>query len=210
VIGLKSLAKIAALSVATTFALTQPAKAVLINTFEFTDLDGDGTGRVPGEKVTGTITFDSLNPGDTATGVPADSVVVDSIPSWLDSTWGDATDMKVGINLVQFINLNNVGSYVTEENSFKINSGVISTSGGSFGSAINLEEFSLLNNTNKSIIADDSSYGWDELNSTLTFSDGSASVPFEFSPTLGLLLMGGVFGISRYAKSRKAIKLIDN
>ena len=38
----------------------------------------------------------------------------------------------------------------------------------------------------------------------------SASVPFEFSPTLGLFLMGGVFGVSRYAKSRKANKLIDN
>ena len=41
-------------------------------------------------------------------------------------------------------------------------------------------------------------------------SSTSASVPFEFSPTLGLLLIGGVFGISRYAKSRKAAKLIND
>ena len=37
----------------------------------------------------------------------------------------------------------------------------------------------------------------------------SASVPFEFSPSLGLVLMGGLFGVSRYTKSRKASKLIE-
>ena len=30
------------------------------------------------------------------------------------------------------------------------------------------------------------------------------SVPFEFSPSLGLIMMGGIFATTRYAKSRKA------
>jgi hypothetical protein len=210
VIRLKSLAKIAALSVATTFALTQPAKAVLINTFEFTDLDGDGTGRVPGEKVTGTITFDSLNPGDTATGVAADSVVVNTIPSWLDSTWGDVADMDEGVNIVNLTGSNN------NDNLFTITSGVISDSNfwvefvGSESLALSADGAGDSSYIYDTFNTPQDEYAYDSAGASLTFSDGSASVPFEFSPTLGLLLMGGVFGISRYAKSRKAIKLIDN
>ena len=36
------------------------------------------------------------------------------------------------------------------------------------------------------------------------------SVPFEFSPSLGLMIMGGIFVFSRYAKSRKAKQEIEN
>ena len=35
----------------------------------------------------------------------------------------------------------------------------------------------------------------------------SASVPFEFSPTLGLLAVGGLFGVSRLRKYAKSLKL---
>ena len=38
----------------------------------------------------------------------------------------------------------------------------------------------------------------------------SAAVPFEFSPSLGLILIDGVWGISRYRKSRKAKNLMEN
>lgn len=38
----------------------------------------------------------------------------------------------------------------------------------------------------------------------------SAAVPFEFSPSLGLILIGGVWRISRYRKSRKAKSVIEN
>jgi hypothetical protein len=44
----------------------------------------------------------------------------------------------------------------------------------------------------------------------IAIEEASASVPFEFSPTLGLLLIGSVFSISRYAKSRKASQLVNN
>lgn len=47
-------------------------------------------------------------------------------------------------------------------------------------------------------------------NTVLGPSTTATSVPFEFSPSLGLLLMGSVFGISRYVKSRKISKLTDN
>ena len=38
----------------------------------------------------------------------------------------------------------------------------------------------------------------------------SAAVPFEFSPSLGLILIGGVWGVSRYRKSRKAKNVMEN
>lgn len=38
----------------------------------------------------------------------------------------------------------------------------------------------------------------------------SAAVPFEFSPSLGLILIGGVWGVSRYKKSRKAKNIMEN
>lgn len=205
---LQSLVKIAALSVATVFTLTLPAKAILVNTFEFTDEDGLGSGRVPGETVTGTITFNSLNPGDSATGVAADSVVVDSIPSWLDSTWGDAAGMDIGVNIASLTGT------LDNDNTFNISNGVISDS-DFFVAFVEDEalELSTFNQINGSVVWDRNpnfNYARDFDSSSLTFSEASASVPFEFSPTLGLFLVGGVFGISRYAKSRKAAKLIDN
>lgn len=196
--------EIAALSVATLFAITQPAKAVLVNTFSFDDLGGFGTGRVPGGTVTGTITFNSLNPGDSATGVAADSLVVDSIPSWIDSTWGDAGGMSTGINITSLtgddLNLN----------FFDVTNGTIDSS--TFIVRYVDNEFIGLVSNNFSEIGDFSpalSYVFDQNSTSLTFSGQSAAVPFEFSPTLGLLMLGGAFGVSRYAKRRKAASLIE-
>lgn len=56
---------------------------------------------------------------------------------------------------------------------------------------------------------------WDHLHGTSTVNqiiaqnaleilDNSASVPFEFSPSLGIVMMGGVFSLSQYAKSRRS------
>lgn len=41
---------------------------------------------------------------------------------------------------------------------------------------------------------------------TVAFSVSATSVPFEFSPGLGLLTVGGIFGVSRLRKSMKARK----
>lgn len=41
---------------------------------------------------------------------------------------------------------------------------------------------------------------------TVAFSVNATSVPFEFSPGLGLLTVGGIFGVSRLRKSMKARK----
>lgn len=38
----------------------------------------------------------------------------------------------------------------------------------------------------------------------------STSVPFEFSPSVGLIMMGGIFVYSRYAKSRKVKQELEN
>ncbi|MDJ0898837.1 MAG: hypothetical protein QNJ55_08490 [Xenococcus sp. MO_188.B8] len=37
-----------------------------------------------------------------------------------------------------------------------------------------------------------------------------SSVPFEFSPSVGLIMMGGIFAFSRYAKSRKVKQELEN
>ena len=39
--------------------------------------------------------------------------------------------------------------------------------------------------------------------------DTVSSVPFEFSPSVGLIMMGGIFVFARYAKSRKAKQEIE-
>jgi hypothetical protein len=220
---LQSLGTITALSVATVFALTQPAKAILTNTFQFTDENGFGTGRVTGGIVTGTITFNSLNPGDSATGVAANSIVVDSIPSWAINSsglWNDSPDMSLGVELTQFINgeTADFSTGIFETNTWDIVNGTIVN--GSFLSIVNNQESVALSSNDpnspsfiRSYVRDTNGgfeYMYDNNSSSLTFSEASASVPFEFSPTLGLLLVSSLFGVSRYAKSRKAAKLIDN
>ncbi len=48
----------------------------------------------------------------------------------------------------------------------------------------------------------------DSFSNTLQFTQqASTSVPFEFSPTTGLFLVGGIFGLKRYVKHRQANKL---
>ena len=44
-------------------------------------------------------------------------------------------------------------------------------------------------------------------NTTIGLSATSAAVPFEFSPTLGLLMIGGIFTGSRFLKKRKNLYL---
>lgn len=43
----------------------------------------------------------------------------------------------------------------------------------------------------------------------VTFSSASASVPFEFSPSLGLVAVGSIFGLSRLRKHRATRKTIN-
>ena len=48
-----------------------------------------------------------------------------------------------------------------------------------------------------------------QVNSCCTLQATAATVPFEFSPSLGLLAMGGIFGFSQLRKRIVARKLID-
>jgi hypothetical protein len=43
---------------------------------------------------------------------------------------------------------------------------------------------------------------------TFSAASGSTSVPFEFSPTLGLLLVGGLFGGNHLRRQHRASKLV--
>ena len=219
---LQSCVKIAAISVATVFSLTQPAKAVLFNTFTYDNDNGTTTGG----SVTGSIGFNSLNPGDSASGVAADSLTIDSVPSFLEANFDDAFGFQLGENILTSPDLVNLSG-----NSWNINSGVVEVPTGNIfnantnnsASTDNYERVFFNNSSsfNNLVNANDDSFtGTESINYARDFTSpnslvftpetSSASVPFEFSPTLGLLLMGGMFGISRYAKSRKVSKLNGN
>ena len=53
---------------------------------------------------------------------------------------------------------------------------------------------------NENVNSNSSAAGFNQI----TLENPSVSVPFEFSPSLGLMIMGGIFITTRYAKSRKA------
>ncbi|VEP11651.1 exported hypothetical protein [Hyella patelloides LEGE 07179] len=82
------------LSIFLNLASWQPAGAELVNTFSFTNIHGN-----IGGTVTGKITFDNLNPGDNATDVAADSVIVESISPSLPE-WEGVGGMELNKNLL--------------------------------------------------------------------------------------------------------------
>ena len=194
---LQSLVKVAALSVATVFALTQPAKAIIYS-WEFTNEDGQ-QGSVT-DKISGTVEF--ANPVFNGSASAID-VRVTEVTSAIDLSFlSDSSEVELNQNVL----LTNPSS---ESNTFNFGSSgeITSASFAQFGDqTLSLGGFSGSSLLNQSAGFTDTFADSDS--SSLTFSQ--ASVPFEFSPTLGLFLMGGMFGMARYAKSRKANKLIDN
>lgn len=196
---------------------TQPASALLINTFEFTDAFGSGSGRIPNQKVKGYIEFDNLNPGDSAINQQASSIVITEVPDHLVASFTDGNNFELGINLYS---LPNIGTYSNDL--WDITNGVISRTddfdinldaSGNSGSYLDID----FNGGGgwTTYLTDDgftNSAQCDGLsNCNYVFTDASAAaVPFEFSPTLGFLAVGGIFGISRLRKNIAAKKTIAN
>ncbi|MDJ0686876.1 MAG: hypothetical protein QNJ41_00040 [Xenococcaceae cyanobacterium MO_188.B32] len=203
---LQSLVKISvAFGIATTstFCFTQPAKALLINTFEFTDEDGINGGAFgTGSKVTGEIRFDSINPGDSANNLAADSVIINNDPG-LEDALGTRAFGYFDSNLVS------KPAFQIFNNSFNIENGVISSSLFSYNNGfdffvIDSSDLSQAGTAFGGIQSDIPVFIQDNDSSSLTFS-ASAAVPFEFSPSFGFFLVGSVFTIFRCKKSYKDI-----
>lgn len=112
---LSALFRATTLIVAVSLCASTPAQAALINFFSFTNKDGSPTGGT----VRGTITFNTLNPGDDAVGIAASSFVINSLPvGFNDSDNGDNFD--VGVDLLS------LGTTSVETNLFNIVNGIIS------------------------------------------------------------------------------------
>jgi hypothetical protein len=200
----RKIALVIGIAASTTLVALQPANAVLENTFEFTDI-------VTGDTITGEVTFNSLNSGDSATDVTADSVIITDIPaslSSLESTWGDSGGFQVNQNLLT------VSGVSIAENSFDITLGIVedaSFEDASFSvtvsDGVGLEIANLFaggetwlqdHGGNGTITDGDDTYG---IGFDLQFSAASASVPFEFSPSLGLIMVMGAFSVTRIRKN---------
>ncbi len=199
--------KIAGISSTIAFAilcLAQPANALIFN-WQFTNDDPNFANfGNPTDVVAGFVEFNDADVFPNATNVTATNLQITSITG-LSSTstpfFGDG-----GIELNE-----NLSGGVSNSFSFD-SSSQIAASSFSFDALDALDfserlDLSIENGEGFSFIEDGRDLtlmGTNEFSSSLTFTQqASGSVPFEFSPTLGLLLVGGVFASSRYIKYRK-------
>ncbi len=208
--------KIAGISSTIAFAilsLVQPANALIFN-WQFTNEDGDFGNST--DVVAGFVEFNDADVFPNATGVAAINLQITSVTG-LNSTsspfFGDGA-IELNQNLIPF----SAGG----ANSFDFNSSsqIVPTSSSYVGGdndGSRFEELILYDNNNTIGLTILRDFDFDRIenqsidlrdqdSSSLTFTQqASASVPFEFSPTLGLLVVGGVFISSSYIKYRKTL-----
>ena len=204
--------KIAGISSTIAFAilcLAQPANALIFN-WQFTN--EDGTFGSPTDIVAGEVEFDDADVFSGATGVAATRFEITSVTGLNSSSaplFGDGA-IELNTNLIT-----DPGILVLRNNFDFDENGFEDFEFAAGGDLISEEIQIYYEILEGGAIISGTSFLKDDLNlddyedidsSTLSFSQqGSASVPFEFSPTLGLLLVGGVFVSSGYIKHRKAV-----
>ncbi len=196
--NIQTLSKIAiGLGISTTVLMSTTKSASAI-TYNF-DWTGDS-----GYSVTGSFSFDESTAPATISksGLGATNDLETLIVSFFDPSstpLGTFNNVVGGVSSYQYLNFN----FDTVNESF---TGFIDI--GEDTDTNNPNEYYLFGTIPNLEIFNPASGTVDNGNSPINVAADSASVPFEFSPSLGLLLMGGIFGISRYTKSRKASKLI--
>jgi hypothetical protein len=136
---------------ASILSVVRPANALLLNSFQYTDvygnIDTNGDvdwnqtgGTAPGGTITGTIAFDEslLDSNLSGTNIPATSFVINSVPSYFQSIWQN-TNFDIGNNLVglgnsasnafnrtyDYFSGATTGTSYTPSNSFTLTNGVI-------------------------------------------------------------------------------------
>lgn len=215
---LKVLGLVTAMVTATCLA-GQPASALAKYTFEFQDQDGtDSSSGNPGEFVKGEIEFSSLEFGSIIDGTyTADSLVLTEIPSFLEASFGDNSLLDVGVNLIPFTISGGNNFILTSEQIVGIDGASASMIYQSCGGG-GCEQVKLGTDTRSSYVLDTifgppriDERAYDDNSSTLTFAaSNSVAVPFEFSPSLGLIMMVGAFVGLRYYRKLKIKNIIDN
>ncbi len=203
-------------------SLAQPANAI---TFDWQFTNDDGNFGNPTDVVAGFVEFNDADVFPNATNVAATNLQITSVTG-LNSTstpfFGDGL-IELNQNLVSIS-----GTDISRTNSFDFDatSNILinrntSLEGVDFhfqnstfpGGGVEFAEVLTLTDYDGAAIRDVTVDGnVEELrvvdfdSSSLTFTQqASTSIPFEFSPTLGLLVVGGVFVSSGYIKHRKAV-----
>ena len=190
-------------------ALTQPASAVIYN-WQFTNVDGSAGS--PTDIVQGTIEFSSFATfGDIAgeMGIAADDIQLTGITGSPGLPFLGDDLVEIGPNLLTTTGLTTVANSFSFDGTGEIIDADVLICVLPMGSGCIEEELTFFTGGNSFFRASGQDYfdnfGTDGV-STLEFSGPStASVPFEFSPALGLLAVGGLFGGSRLRKRSKDI-----
>lgn len=213
----------AAISTAGILTLSQPASAVVYN-WQFTNENGNLDS--PTDVVRGFVEFDDANVSPNATNVQATSFQITEVTDVNSSGspgrfFGNGFGLELGVDF-PIISVGPGADPARSSFSFDSNSEIVGSElfvdfirereGGIFRDR---ERISLRKNAppdlrsfiNAGTAQGGSSIGsfsyQDNDSNTLTFSSASASVPFEFSPTLGIVLAGGFFAGSRFLKRRQ-------
>ena len=201
----------ASATVATFSFWTQPASAIIFD-WQFTNENGNVGSST--DVVSGWVEFKDAEVFPNATNVAATNLQITSVtglPTGSDPFLGDG-GLELNQNLLSSSQID-----IVNGNSVSFNS-----SGAIIRSDLDLRLLDDNSNTERLSLRLVESIETSFLNaqsppsnpfpvymdldsSTLTFTRQSASVPFEFSPTLGLLVVGGFWLGSRYLKHRQAL-----
>ena len=208
---------IAAASTAGILTLSNPASAIIYD-WQFTNEDG-AIGS-PTDVISGFVEFNDADVFPGATDVGAINLQLTNVPGFPDGS--PPFDGDGGIEL--FENL-------LDRNRDGVSS-VSSIGTPNFGGDFDFDSNLMLSDYNIALVITDDelrdeflrlrSSGSSLLNlkgvdrfedsdsSSASFQEASASVPFEFSPTLGLFLAGSIFAGRSYIKRRQARTFIEN
>ena len=216
-----------------TLLTTFPAKAIIYD-WQFTNDDGSyGTNN---EIVRGEVEFLDADVFPNANNVSATSLTITGVDNLSDPNpfFGDG-GIELNTNLIgssnvtnnsfSFDGLRDIATYSFEAETIRDEGVFIEFSRDTETLSLSNSGMSLTNSDRECVdFAVGFASSFDECNAffgstdnTVAMSDSdvssvsfqqptSASVPFEFSPTVGLFLVGGVFGGKRYLKHRQANK----
>ena len=224
---LQYLGKLTIVSAATIFVLTQPARAILIQPDTATASSEFSSGYLATNTINGSGLPSGFDISDThanyavgnhwtsATGTtPTDQFIswgfitpqtLDTIYIWNHlSSQPLAANTGYDVTLFDLTLLNSSGGTLLSLNDAALTPDTNTSQSFSFGGAIPEVATVIFD-----VETVQSSPNFTGLAEVAFNSTDSASVPFEFSPAFGLLLMCSFFGVSRYIKSRKADKLIN-
>lgn len=199
----------AATATLSTLLIAVPAKAIIYD-WQFTNEDGNFGNST--DIIKGEVEFNNADVFPNATNVAATSLTITSIDNLTapNPFFGDGGIELFDNLVVPQPSLQNRFYFNDDEDITRVDFVSILFSNNDREEQLQLDE-PRGGSQARSILLDrdnGTNFFSDENSLTLQFTQQtSASVPFEFSPTTGLFLVGGIFGLKRYVKHRQANKL---